>query len=265
MTDKKRLGELILDTGLITEADLDKALRLQVGGTHRLGYILIKMGFISENVLQTVLSRQLGLPIINIDQEFDPEVRKILPKYLCQRYSVIPLRNGENNTLTVAMVDPSDSEAVSDIEQYTGKIIQPLLASKSDISANIRSRIPWTLRDIFNSRTSTRWTAAALGLAILLIIVFAAQFYQDRQSSRYGKVSHSAQSTTYENLELILGFDSPGTRCLFSGAAPIPPVITPSPSTTRNPSGISWTQKRTTFPPAARMAHLGHGQPEGKK
>jgi hypothetical protein len=45
-------------------------------------------------------------------------------------------------------------------------------------------------------------------LALLLIIMFAAQFYQDRQSSRYGKVSHSAHSTTYENLELTLGFDA---------------------------------------------------------
>lgn len=208
MADKKRLGELLVAANLITEADLNKALRLQVGGTHRLGYILIKMGFISEEQLQTVLSRQLGLTIINVDQEFSPAVRRILPRYLCRRYSVIPLRSGENNTLTVAMVDPSDSEAVSDIEQYTGKIVQPVLASKSDISSGIRSRIPWTLRDIFNSQTSTRWTAAAASLALLLIIMFAAQFYQDRQSARYGKVSHSAHSTTYENLELILGFDA---------------------------------------------------------
>lgn len=208
MTGKKRLGELIVDAKLITEADLNKALRLQIGGTHRLGYILIKMGFISEEQLQTVLSRQLGLPIINVDAEFDPDVKKILPRYLCLRYSVLPLNSGENNTLTVAMVDPSDSEAVSDIEKYTGKIIQPVLASKSDISSGIRSRIPWSLRDIFNSQTSTRWTAAAAALALLLIIVTAAQFYQDRQSARYGKVSHSASSTTYENLELILGFDA---------------------------------------------------------
>jgi hypothetical protein len=208
MGDKKRLGELILDAGLITEADLNKALRLQVGGTHRLGYILIKMGFISEEALQAILSRQLGLPIINVDHEFDPEVRKILPKYLCRRYSVIPLRSGENNTLTVAMVDPSDNEAVSDIEQYTGRIVQPVLASKSDISAGIRAHIPWTPRDIFNSRTSTRWAEAVAVLALLLIIMFAAQFYQDRQSSRYGKVTHSTRSTTYENLELTLSFDS---------------------------------------------------------
>ena len=219
MADKKRLGELIVDAKLITETDLNKALRLQIGGTHRLGYILIKMGFISEEQLQTVLSRQLGLPIINVDAEFNPAVRKILPRYLCSRYSLIPLNSGENNTLTVAMVDPSDSEAVSDIEKYTGKIIQPVLASKSDISAGIRSRIPWSLRDIFNSQTSTGWTAAVAALALLLIIVTAAQLYQDRQSAKYGKVSHSAQSTTYENLELILGFDAQAKVSLLGRGA----------------------------------------------
>jgi hypothetical protein len=219
MTDKKRLGELILDAGLITEADLNKALRLQVGGTHRLGYILIKMGFISEEQLQSVLSQQLGLPIIDVDREFDPAIRKILPKYLCRKFSVIPLRSGDNNTLTVAMVDPSDSEAVSDIEQYTGRIIQPVLASKSAISAGIRSRIPWSLRDLFNSRTSSRWTAATAALALLLIIFTAAQFYQDRQAARYGKVSHAANSTTYENLELTLAFDSQNKVSLIGRGA----------------------------------------------
>ena len=207
MADKKRLGELIVDAKLISEQDLNKALRLQVGGTHRLGYILIKMGFISEEQLQSVLSQQLDLPIINVEKEFKPEVQKVLPRYLCRRYSVIPLRTGENNTLKMAMVDPSDREAVSDIENYTGKIIQPVLASKSDISSNIRSRIPWSLRDIFNPLTFTRWTAGATVLATLLIIITAVQLFQDRQHAKYGKVTHSAQSTSYENLELILGFN----------------------------------------------------------
>jgi len=206
MADKKRLGELIVEANLISEQDLNKALRLQVGGTHRLGYILIKMGFISEEQLQSVLSKQLDLPIINVEKEFSREVQKVLPRYLCRKYSVIPLKTGENNTLTMAMVDPSDTEAVSDIENYTGKIIQPVLASKSDISSNIRSRIPWSLRDIFNPQTFTRWTAFATALATLLIIITAVQLYQDRQHTKYGKVTHSAQSTSYENLELILGF-----------------------------------------------------------
>lgn len=219
MASKQRLGELLIDANLITEDNLKKALRLQVGGQRRLGYILIKMGFISEVQLHSVLSRQLDLPIVNIDTEFDSAVRKILPRYLCRRYSLIPLRTGEDNTLTVAMVDPSDTEAVSDIEKYTGKIIQPVLAAKSDISANIKARIPWSIRDIFNSQTSIRLTAGATAIAIIMILITAGQFYQDRVRTLYGKVTHSPHATTYENLELILGFDKENKISLLGHGA----------------------------------------------
>jgi len=208
MADRKRLGDLLIDSNLITKDDLDKALRLQVGGNRRLGYLLIKMGFISEEQLHSVLSQQLDLPIITVEKDFDPTVKKILPRYLCRKYSVIPLATGDNNTLKVAMVDPSDNEAVSDIEQFTGKIIRPVLAAKSDISANISSKIPWTLRDVFNSQTSTKLTAGIAAVALVLILITATQFYRDRQFGQYGKVTSTPQSTTYENLELILGFDA---------------------------------------------------------
>ena len=219
MANKQRLGELLIAANLITEDNLKKALRLQVGGQRRLGYLLIKMGFISEMQLQSVLSGQLDLPIVTIDTEFDPSVKKILPRYLCRRYSLIPLRTGENNTLKVAMVDPSDTEAVSDIEKYTGKIIQPVLASKSDISSNISACIPWSLRDVFNSQTSTRLTAGATAVAILMIIITAGQFYQYRNRTLYGKATHSTESTTYENLELILGFDKENKVSLLGHGA----------------------------------------------
>ena len=219
MANKQRLGDLLIDSKLITKADLDKALRLQVGGNRRLGYLLIQMGFISEEQLHSVLSRQLDLPIVNVEKEFNPEVQKILPKYLCRKYSLIPLMTGENNTLKVAMVDPSDNEAVSDIEKYTGKIIRPVLASKSDISSSIRSRIPWSLRDVFNSQTSTKLTAGVAAIALLLIIITATQFYQDRKQEQYGKVTSTPQSTTYENLELILGFEDQNKVSLLGHGA----------------------------------------------
>ncbi len=215
MAAKQRLGELLVEADLVTAADLGKALRLQVGGNRRLGYLLIKMGFISEDQLHSVLSRQLGLEIVDVASEFSPTVKKVLPKYLCKRYSVIPLMTGENNTLKVAMVDPSDSEAVSDIEKYTGKIIQPVLAPKSDIEANIRSRIPWSFRDIFNSQASLRLTAAATAIALLMVIFTAMQFYQDRKRMEYGNVTIFPHSITYANHELILGFNDQNKVSLF--------------------------------------------------
>ena len=126
---------------------------------------------------------------------------------------------GENNTLKVAMVDPSDSEAVSDIEKYTGKIIRPVLASKSDISSNISSRISWSLRDVFNSQTSTKLTAGVAAIALILIVITATQFYLDRQQEQYGKVTTTPQSISYENLELIVGFDSQGKVSLLGRGA----------------------------------------------
>jgi hypothetical protein len=219
MTGKKRLGELLVDSKLISEEDLNKALRLQIAGSRRLGYILIHMGFIKEDQLQAILSDQLDVPIVNVASEFDPSVKRLLPKYLCRKYSVIPLKTGENNTLTLAMVDPSDQEAVSDIEKYTGKVIQPVLASTSEISSNIRSRIPWSLRDIFNSQTSMSITAAIAALALILILVTATQLYRYYQHEKYGKVTSSPQSTTYENYELILGFDKDNKVSLLGRGA----------------------------------------------
>lgn len=218
MTGKKRLGDLLLDSGLITEEELEKALRLQVGGNRRLGYLLIKMGFISEDQLHSVLSEQLDLPIVRVENEFDPTVKRFLPKYLCTKYSVIPLSLGANNTLKVAMVDPSDSEAVADIEKYTNKLIRPVLASKSDISANIHSRIPWTLSDVFNPQTSTWLTGVIAGIALILIIITATQFYQERQQDLYGQVTKTPEATRYENHELILGFNDGRVTLLGHGA-----------------------------------------------
>ena len=217
--EKKRLGDLLLDAKLITEQNLNEALRLQVGGNRRLGYLLIKMGFISEEHLHTVLSQQMDLPIVKIKEEFTPAVRKVLPRYLCHKYSVIPLSMGENNTLKMAMVDPSDDEAVSDIEKYTGKIVRPFLASKSDISTHIRLNIPWTIKDAFNAHTSTRLATGIATVALCLIVVTAIQFYKDRQYEQFGKVITNAKMIIYENLDLQIGFDDQNKVSLLGHGA----------------------------------------------
>lgn len=219
MATKKRLGDLLLEANLVTKDDLDKALRLQVGGNRRLGYLLIKMGFISEEQLHSVLAQQMDLPIADIERDFSPDVRKILPRYLCQKYSILPLMLGENNTLTAAMVDPSDFEAVSDIEKYTGKVIRPVLASKTTIFDGIRSKIPWTLKDLFNAQTSSKLTAAVAALALVLVAITIVQYNQERMKEKYGTVTSTPQSITYENLELILGFDDKNKISLLGRGA----------------------------------------------
>ncbi len=219
MEARKRLGDLLIEASLLTQEDLEKALRLQVGGNRRLGYLLIKMGFISEQQLHSVLSEQLHLPIANISSSFTQEGKKILPRYLCNKYNVIPLATGEHNTLTLAMVDPSDNEAISDIEQYTGKVINPELAAQSEIKAAISSKIPWSFKDVFNSQTSSRVTAVFVAIALALTLIISLQYYKDKQLEEFGTVTQKNNATLYENHDLIIGFSQTGEVSLLGHGA----------------------------------------------
>ena len=214
MASTKRLGDLLLESGLITRDELNKALKLQVGGNRRLGYLLIKMGCIDEEQLQAVLTEQLDLERVDIDTAFDPAVKRILPRYLCRKYNVIPLSLGDHNTLKVAMTDPSDDEAVRDIEAYTGKVVQPGLAPHSAIEAAIRRLIPWSLRDLFNPLSSQKLTALATAIALVLISVTIMQYNRDRQRALYGTRKVVNNGIVYQNHELLVEFDKSGKASL---------------------------------------------------
>lgn len=210
MAGKKRLGDMLIARRLINEEALNKALKLQVGGNRRLGYLLIKMGFVTEEQLQSMLSEQLGLNIVNIQDSFSPEIKTILPRYLCKKYHVIPLRLGEHNILEIAMADPSDSGAISDIEQFTEKVLQPRLASHSDIASATKKLIPWSLRDIFNPLNSQKLTALTAGIALILITVSIMQYNNDRLRNRYGTQQVTNNGIFYQNHELLLEFTKSG-------------------------------------------------------
>ncbi len=210
MPPKQRLGDLLINAGLLTEDNLKRALQVQVGGNRRLGSILVKMGFITADQLHTVLSEQLGMPIITIKEKFSPDVKRIIPKYICKKYSIIPLSLGDNNLLNLAMVDPSDNEAISDIEQYTGRVAQPFLAAKNDIDKSIQGLIPWTLKDLFNPQTSSRMTAIVATVALALIVVTGVQFYNDKMLAEHGKIESKNDGITYANRELFVTYHKDG-------------------------------------------------------
>src|SRR5512140_839374 len=105
-----RLGELLVRNNLITKDQLTKALEEQKdsGGQLRLGTILIKEGVISEPDLTSFLSKQYGVPSINLsDFDVDQAVIKIIPSEISQKYQIIPV-NRAGSTLIVAMSDPSN-------------------------------------------------------------------------------------------------------------------------------------------------------------
>jgi type IV pilus assembly protein PilB len=130
-----RLGDLLVKNNLITREQLAKALEEQKdsGGQLRLGTILIKNGLINEPDLTSFLSKQYGVPSINLaDFEIDPAVIKIIPSEVSQKYQIIPV-NRAGSTLIVAMSDPSNIFAIDDIKFMTGYNVEVVVASETAI------------------------------------------------------------------------------------------------------------------------------------
>ncbi len=135
MTD--RIGELLLREKLISPEQLKKAIEEQKKSGGRLGYNLTKLGYITEKDLTAFLSRQYGIPTIDLStQEIDHEIIKLIPEDVAQKYQVIPIsRTG--STLVVAMADPSNIFAIDDIKFLTGYNVEPLVASDAAIKSAI--------------------------------------------------------------------------------------------------------------------------------
>src|SRR6266581_4284794 len=129
----RRLGDLLVADGLLTPAQLQKALGEQKGSTEKLGSVLIKLGFINEEQLIGFLSRQYGVPSITLAQlEIDPGVLRLVPAPIAKKYEVIPVRK-MGSSLAVAMADPTNVFALDDIAFMTNLQVLPLVASQSAI------------------------------------------------------------------------------------------------------------------------------------
>ncbi len=132
-----RLGEILLKESLITQDQLDKALEFQRSNGGKLGSCLTKMGFITDDDITGVLSRQYGVPSINLKYyEIDPNVIKLIPQDTALRYQVVPLSR-VGSVLTIAMTDPTNVFAMDDIKFMTGFNVEPVVASESAIGEAI--------------------------------------------------------------------------------------------------------------------------------
>lgn len=219
MSDKKRLGELLIDSGLITMEDCNRALKMQVGGNRRLGRILVKMGAITSDQLLGILSTQFDSPIINIVQEYKASAKEILPRYLCSKYDVFPLCLENDKILKVAMADPSDIEAITDIENFTGKAVQPCLARQADIQQAIKKFVPVSFSDIFNPQRHTRYAKITSAVALILIIAVAGFTYQFYTQTKYGTITRTGTTTIYKNHDLMVGLEQSGKTTLLGRGA----------------------------------------------
>src|SRR2546428_7831646 len=128
-----RLGEILVKENLITADQLKQAMAHQRQNGGRLGTALMKLGFISDDEITEVLSRQYGVPSINLKYyEVDPAVIKLIPQDTAVRYQIVPLSR-VGSTLPIAMTDPTNVFAMDDIKFMTGFNVEPVVASESAI------------------------------------------------------------------------------------------------------------------------------------
>ena len=125
-----RIGDLLLREGLVTQDQLNKALTEQRHNGTRVGYNLVKLGFVKETDLTRMLARQHKMPAVDLTKfQVDPRIAKLIPGELALKHSVLPLKR-DGRTLTVAMSDPASMSVLDDIKFITRLDIFPVIAGE---------------------------------------------------------------------------------------------------------------------------------------
>lgn len=135
---RRKLGELLIESGLLTIENLKDALEAQKNTGKRLGEVLIDMKIISEEEMAFSLAMQLKIPFIDlIDYSIKNDVIDCIPEEVCQKFICIPL-SMKNNILDVAMADPLDLNIMKDLQFITGYNIQPAISTQIQIMETLQ-------------------------------------------------------------------------------------------------------------------------------
>lgn len=130
---KKKLGDLLVEVGLLDENQLNNAIKIQKKTGEKLGKILVREGYLTEEQIIEALEFQLGIPHIDMKKVFiDANVAKLIPESMAKRHVAIPIKK-ENNSIFVAMADPLNIFAIDDIRLVTKLDVKPLIASEDGI------------------------------------------------------------------------------------------------------------------------------------
>lgn len=130
--ETKKIGEMLVEAGLITQAQLQEALRHQRITGGRMGSNLVALGFISEDLLMDFLAQKTGVPRMDIKNlDIPAQVLQRIPRRLADQLNVLPLSIKEPKSLVLAMTDPSDLNAVDSARFASGMNIEPVVASYS--------------------------------------------------------------------------------------------------------------------------------------
>ena len=134
----KQLGQILLEQGLLTREQLDRALEEHRNTPKSLGRVLIDLGYIRERDLVRALAEQVGLEFVDLTEyRIDPVLTSLLPEALSRRYRALPIGERDGKLL-VAMSDPANVYALDDIRTMTGRDVQPVVATANDVEQAIQ-------------------------------------------------------------------------------------------------------------------------------
>jgi type IV pilus assembly protein PilB len=130
---RRKLGELLVETGLLSDARLSEALEAQRGTGKRLGQVLRDLQFLTEEEIAFALAMQLKIPFVDLrDQEIHQDIIETIPEEVCRKFLCIPISQ-TNNVLHVSMADPLDLNMIKELQFITGFSIQPAISTPSQI------------------------------------------------------------------------------------------------------------------------------------
>ncbi len=203
-----KLGELLISEGIITQDQLDEALKCHVIFGVKLGSSLIELGFVKEDVLLNLLSRKLGVPPVTFDELFHapPDVIARISPAVAEKFRVIPIRL-DNKRLHVAMTDPTDLMAQEELAFITGNIIVPAIAP--DI------QILYALEKYYGVKFDHRYVSANYGIQRMRL--------QSTVDESDGFITDDSKYT------ISADYSSPAGEATPQPAPPTPAASAPSP------------------------------------
>ncbi len=143
--ERRMIGEILTSFGIITEAQLESALQKQIETGEKLGKILVKRGILSEQQLIETIEFMLGIPFVHLSKiNIDPEAVKLLAPQIIRLHKILPISR-KKNTITLAMADPLNHQAIDDVRMATDLEVVPVLASEKEMDTAIRQYLAFRL------------------------------------------------------------------------------------------------------------------------
>ena len=134
----KQLGDLLLEKGIVNQAQLDKAVKIQKEKGGLIGQIFVMLGYVKEEEIAQVLTVQYGFPYLPLESyEISADMIKLIPENVAKQYNLIAI-DKIGNLLTISMSNPLNIQAAEDIEMLSGCKVQVFISTMTDITNAIK-------------------------------------------------------------------------------------------------------------------------------